>query len=586
MEEPLLNANCITLEWTKIFYSLPAKKKTILNGVSGSAKCGEITVIMGPSGSGKTSLLNVLACRIQDERNVDLQGKVFVNQKRRNEKTFTNFIGYVEQQDSLFPFLTVVETLSLAAKFNGNNVNIQHIIFQMSLEKSQNTMVGNEKVRGLSGGEKKRVAIAVQLLKNPTVLLLDEPTSGLDSFQALVIFQNLQNLAKLGQTIIASIHQPSSILMQKIDNLVLLSEGYTVYSGPYQDVLCHFEYLGFVCQSNYNPAEFILDLVSIDYSSEEQRNASETQIQKLVTNWRTQETFYSTEVICNLYPTAKHSNSSFSLLLWRSWVNSIRNTFAFKIKLGTSIFFALVLGAIYSKSTNDQSGIQDKIGILFFISINMAFSNVIGIINLFVHEKLLVQKEIKSGFYSLPAYYISKILIEIPFTLISPIIFSLIIYWMVGLNSQIDCFFMFLLIIIIESIVAMFMGIFVSGLSSSIEIATAIAPPLNIVFFMFAGVFINLKNLPKWLQFFPKISFIHWVFESLAINQFKGQTFECNSGSKMCLHTGDQVLQMYSLTDSLNTCLLSLSGIGIVFLCLGYFALWWTSPRYRQLLML
>jgi ABC-type multidrug transport system permease subunit len=394
----------------------------------------------------------------------------------------------------------------------------------------------------------------------------------------------LQNLAKLGQTVIASIHQPSSILMQKIDNLVLLSEGYTVYSGRYQDVLYHFEFLGFVCQTNYNPADFILDLVSIDYSSEEKRNESENQIQKLVAYWRTQESFYSTEEICNLYPTEKHSNSSFSLLLWRSWLNSIRNTLAFKIKLGTSIFFALVLGAIYSKSSNDQSGIQDKIGILFFISINMAFSNVIGIINLFVEEKLLVQKEIKSGFYFLPTYYLSKILVEIPFTLISPIIFCFILYWLVGLNSQINRFFMFLLIIIIESIVAMFMGIFVSGLSPSVEIATAIAPPLNIVFFMFAGVFINLKNLPKWLQFFPKISFIHWVFESLAINQFKGETFECNSSSTMCIKNGDQVLEMYSLKDPLSTSLLSLSAIGIVFCCLGYFALWWTSPRYYQLM--
>jgi len=584
MEEPLLNANSISLEWGKIFYSLPAKKKTILNGVSGKAPSGQISAIMGPSGSGKTSLLNVLACRIQDEKNIDLKGKVLVNNKIRNEKTFTSFIGYVEQQDSLFPFLSVKETLSLAAKFNGNNVNIQFIISQMSLEKSQNTLVGNEKVRGLSGGEKKRVAIAVQLLKNPTVLLLDEPTSGLDSFQALVIFQNLKNLSQLGQTIIASIHQPSSILMQKIDNLVLLSEGYTVYCGPYQQVLEYFEYLGFICQTNYNPADFILDLVSIDYSSEDNRSMSETQIQQLVTHWKTMENFNSSEEVCNLYPAPKHSNSSLSLLLWRSWTNSIRNTFAFQIKLGTSIFFALVLGAIYSKSTNNQSGIQDKIGILFFISINMAFSNVIGIINLFVDEKLLVQKEVKSGFYSLPAYYLSKIVVETPFTLISPIIFGLIIYWLVGLNSQIDRFFMFLVIIIIESIVAMFMGIFVSGLSSSVEIATAIAPPLNIVFFMFAGVFINLKNLPKWLQFFPKISFIHWVFEALATNQFKGQTFECDPTSKMCLHSGDQVLKMYALTDSLSTSLLSLCAIGIVFSCLGYFALWWTSPRYRELL--
>jgi ABC-type multidrug transport system permease subunit len=200
---------------------------------------------------------------------------------------------------------------------------------------------------------------------------------------------------------------------------------------------------------------------------------------------------------------------------------------------------------------------------------------------LFVNEKLLAQKEIKSGFYGLPVYYLSKLIVEIPFTMISPLVFGIIIYWIVGLNPIPVRFFMFLWIIILESFTAMMMGIFVSAMSSSVEIATAFAPPLNIVFFLFAGVFINLRNLPTWLQFFPKISFIHWCFEALVINEFKGKTFTCDQSSPFCIQTGEQVLQMYSLNNDINISLLSLFGIGLVFLILGYFGLYYTSPQYK-----
>ena len=588
MQEPFLLETPITLEWSKILFTIPKKYKKILQNVSGKAPHSKITAIMGPSGSGKTSLLNVLACRVVADKNISLSGNIYINQKLRNEKTFTKTVAYVEQQDLLFPFLTVIETLVLSAKFNGilDNNSVENTIRQMSLEKSRDTLIGNERVRGLSGGEKKRVAIAIHLISNPKILLLDEPTSGLDSYQAMAVFQNLEMLANQEKTIIASIHQPSSALMEMMDNLVLLSEGKTIYNGPYIDILTYFQTMDFHCPVNYNPMDFVIDLVSLNYNNEETLKTSIKRLESLALNWRTMEPLYDYSNDNNFYEMAIQKKTgvySFGPLLWRSWIQNIRNTFALKIKLFTSIFFALVLGGIYSKSSKavDASGIQDTIGILFFIAINQAFSNVIGIINLFVNEKLLAQKEIKSGFYGLPVYYLSKLIVEIPFTMISPLVFGIIIYWIVGLNPIPVRFFMFLWIIILESFTAMMMGIFVSAMSSSVEIATAFAPPLNIVFFLFAGVFINLRNLPTWLQFFPKISFIHWCFEALVINEFKGKTFTCDQSSPFCIQTGEQVLQMYSLNNDINISLLSLFGIGLVFLILGYFGLYYTSPQYK-----
>ena len=588
MEQPFLLETPLTLEWSKILFTIPKKYKKILQNVSGKAPHSKITAIMGPSGSGKTSLLNVLACRVVQDKNISLTGTIYINHQLRNEKTFSKSIAYVEQHDLLFPFLTVKETITLSAKFNGNLVShlVEDTMRQMSLEKSRDTLIGNETVRGLSGGEKKRVAIAIQLISNPKILLLDEPTSGLDSFQAMAVFQNLKVLANQEKTIIASIHQPSSALMEMVDHLVLLSEGKTIFNGPYIDVLNYFQTMDFHCPVNYNPMDFIIDLVSLNYNNEEALKISNKRLESLALNWRTMESCNNNRNdTTSIYKLETSNNSKqFSLgpLLWRSWIQNIRNTFALKIKFFTSIFFALVLGGIYSKSSNDASGIQDTIGILFFIAINQAFSNVIGIINLFVNEKILAQKEIKSGFYGLPVYYLSKLIVEIPFTMISPLVFGIIIYWIVGLNSLPQRFFMFLFIIILESFTAMMMGIFVSALSSSVEIATAFAPPLNIVFFLFAGVFINLKNLPVWLQFFPKISFIHWCFEALVINEFKGKKFTCNHSTPFCIKTGEQVLQMYSLNNHINISLLSLFGIGLVFLILGYFGLYYTSPRYTS----
>jgi len=585
-----------SLTWENVKLSIG--DKYILNGVSGNAPANSITAIMGPSGSGKTSLLNVLAARTPYSKNINLSGKLFVNNSIRNEDNFKRTSAYVLQNDILYTFLTVEETLSLAISFyypekstSERKIIVTNLITQLGLTKVATTIVGNEKVRGLSGGEKKRVSIGVELVSEPDVLFLDEPTSGLDSFQAFATLETLHALALDGKTIVTSLHQPRSSIMDLIDNLVLITEGQIVYCGPSNIALEYLNRLGFKLFKNFNPADFYLDLIAIDYRSESSFKDSKNRVNFLINEWSKifLQVSFSEELLIEknkfFIQPSNFCIRNIQELMYRAWLQNVRNTFALKIKIFTNIFFALVLGGIYSNHNMTQKAIQDKIGILFFIAINQSFSNIVGIINLFPVEKIIVQKEIDSNAYNLISYYVSKVLVELPFAMIGPIIFGVINYWIVGLNPIFTRFMTFIGILILESFTALSLGIFISSLSPSVDIATALAPPLNVIFFLFAGVFINLSDLPKIAQWFPYISFIRWGFQGLVINEFSGQEFICDENEdSRCLKTGDDVLQMYSLNNgSIAFSCVMLVVIWFVFILLGYFMLLFGKQKYSKL---
>ena len=595
-----------SLSWKNV--KLNIGEKYILNDVSGIAPASSITAIMGPSGSGKTSLLNVLAARTPYSKNINLSGKLFVNNSVRNEEYFKRTSAYVMQNDILYTFLTVEETLFLAISFyypeksfSEKETIVYNLIIQLGLTKVTTTLVGNEKVRGLSGGEKKRVSIGVELVSEPDVLFLDEPTSGLDSFQAFATLETLHALALDGKTIVTSLHQPRSSIMDLIDNLVLITEGQIVYCGPSNIALEYLNKLGFKLFRNFNPADFYLDLIAIDYRSESSFKDSKNRVNFLTNEWSKillQNEWNTNEetLIENKHKLPFEKNNfciqpnnfyinNIQELMYRAWLQNVRNTFALKIKIFTNIFFALVLGGIYSNHNMTQKAIQDKIGILFFIAINQSFSNIVGIINLFPVEKIIVQKEIDSNAYNLISYYVSKVLVELPFAMIGPVIFGVINYWIVGLNPIFTRFMTFIGILILESFTALSLGIFISSLSPSVDIATALAPPLNVIFFLFAGVFINLSDLPKIAQWFPYISFIRWGFQGLVINEFSGQEFICDENEDTrCLKTGNDVLEMYSLNNgSIAFSCIMLVVIWFVFILLGYFMLLFGKQKYSKL---
>lgn len=246
--------------------SEPKQTRALLNGVTGIVKPGELLAMLGPSGSGKTTLLTALAGRLPGKVSgtITYNGQPFSSSMRR--KT-----GFVTQDDILYPHLTVLETLTYAAllrlpkKLNKQEKMEQAdlVIMELGLTRCRNSLVGGPLLRGVSGGERKRVSIGQEMLVNPSLLLLDEPTSGLDSTTAQRIVATLRGLARGGRTVITTIHQPSSRLYRMFDEVVVLSEGCPIYSGSADQVMEYFGSIGHVPGFNFvNPADFLLDLAN------------------------------------------------------------------------------------------------------------------------------------------------------------------------------------------------------------------------------------------------------------------------------------------------------------------------------------
>ena len=193
---------------------------------------------MGTSGSGKTSLLNLLSGRITAQPHLEIFGEINLNHIPIDTFNSNHYIKYVTQEDYLFSTQTVRESLTFAARLKVPNITyaeimnrVDLIINALKLEKVSDNIIGSLSTKGLSGGEKKRLSIGNELISNPSVLILDEPTSGLDSSTAELVVDLLKEQAKIGKTIVFTIHQPGFKIFNVFDRLILMSEGEFVYQG-------------------------------------------------------------------------------------------------------------------------------------------------------------------------------------------------------------------------------------------------------------------------------------------------------------------------------------------------------------------
>ncbi|KAI0849481.1 P-loop containing nucleoside triphosphate hydrolase protein [Daldinia vernicosa] len=280
--------------------SLTGKKlptKIILNPVTATFQAGTLNVIMGPSGSGKTSLLNAMALRLHSTIGTRYRpsGKLSFNDAVPSDSVIRSVVSYVcQDDDALLPSLTVRETLRFAAGLrlptwmskSEKYQRAEEVLVKMGLKDCADNLVGNELVKGISGGEKRRVSIAVQILTDPRVLLLDEPTSGLDAFTASSILEVLQGLAREGRTLILTIHQARSDIFNHFGNVLLLARGGSpAYAGAARDMLPYFSKLGFQCPQHTNPADFALDLITIDLQEAHREAESREKVRRLIESW-------------------------------------------------------------------------------------------------------------------------------------------------------------------------------------------------------------------------------------------------------------------------------------------------------------
>jgi len=585
------------------------EKKRILRNINGYAKSGQLLAIMGPTGCGKTSLLNVLAGRVAKAgmAAAALTGQVLVNNKPREDKSFRRVSAYVLQDDRLYPHLTVHETLSLAAHFflpsstteAQKEAIVSGVILELGLKKVRDTIIGDERVRGVSGGERKRANIAVQLISNPKVLFMDEPTSGLDSFQAQSVMEAMKSVAAAGRLVISVIHQPRSSIFKMFDDLLLLSVGQTIYFGKANEAAAYFRTsAGLNCPALFNPSDFYLDMLSPDFRSKAKEEFTTNRIEALAANWTVTEKgfleaelkdrqFNSKELVPDV-PTCYEEFDgqrlirNFKLLCWRAAAEQTREIPTLVIKFTVTTVIALIIGGMFQNLSYDQASIGNRTGLLFIICINQGFNAVSGVLNVFPKEKVIVNRERAANAYDTLSYFVAKYLVELPLNIAPCIIFGTIVYWMVGLNP--DRFGYFLLILMLEAVTAVSLGLAVSAAAPNVELAQALGPLPIILSLIFGGFFINLDSLPAVAEFLPYISFLKWVFQSLAINEFTDVVFKCDlTPATMCANTGAEVLNRLTFTSTLGESVFGLAMVFCGFTALAFFLLDRNYTTYIEL---
>jgi len=300
--------------------------------------------------------------------------------------------AYVIQQDILLRIhfeqfklivatLTVRETLRYSAALRlAQSTNkerkdlVEQVILQLGLKDAANTFIGDEFRRGCSGGEKRRVSIGVQLLANPSVLFLDEPTTGLDAFSALQVVHTLRDLARSGRTVIITIHQPRSDIFFLFDYITLLSHGQTVYSGPTSEVLTYFDQRGFPCPEHVNPADYLIDLSTVDTRTESGEETSSARVNGLLLGWKElQSVSEATNNRPITLPEAPIKAPGVPLIrqTWylttRNFWITIRDIFGLGGFLFEAIFIGVIVGWVFYKIPPTLTGIRSMQGFIYTV---------------------------------------------------------------------------------------------------------------------------------------------------------------------------------------------------------------------------
>ncbi|KOM28895.1 hypothetical protein LR48_Vigan609s002700 [Vigna angularis] len=599
----------VTIRWRNINCCLSDKSsksvRFLLRNVSGGARPGRLLAIMGPSGSGKTTLLNVLAGQLTASPRLHLSGVLEFNGKPASKNAYK--FAYVRQEDLFFSQLTVRETLSLATELQLPNISsaeerdefVNTLLFKLGLVSCADTRVGDAKVRGISGGEKKRLSLACELLASPSVIFSDEPTTGLDAFQAEKVMETLQQLAQDGHTVICSIHQPRGSVYSKFDDIILLTEGSLVYAGPARhEPLTYFSKFGYQCPDHVNHAEFLADLISIDYSSADSVYTSQKRIDGLIESFSQllSRDIYATSINVNDLSNSRKKITQrvavgkkkgiwwkqFWLLLKRAWMQASRDAPTNKVRARMSIASAIIFGSVFWRMGNSQTSIQDRMGLLQVTAINTAMAALTKTVGVFPKERAIVDRERAKGSYSLGPYLFSKLLAELPIGAAFPLMFGTVLYPMARLHPTLQRFGKFCGIITMESFAASAMGLTVGAMVPTTEAAMAVGPSLMTVFIVFGGYYVNPENTPIIFRWIPNVSLIRWAFQGLSINEFSGLQFDHQHSFD--IQTGEQALERISFGKSrIRDTVIAQNRILLFWYCTTYLLLEKNKPKYQQL---
>ncbi|KAK4353913.1 hypothetical protein RND71_026107 [Anisodus tanguticus] len=558
----------IYLTWKDLWVTVPDKntgRRAILQGLTGYVQPGEVLAIMGPSGCGKSTLLDTLAGRL--DSNTRQTGEILINGRRQSLSFGTS--AYVTQDETLMTTLTVREAIYYSAQLqlpdsmsrSEKRERAEATIREMGLQDAINTRIGGWSVKGLSGGQKRRVSICIEILKRPKLLFLDEPTSGLDSAASYHVMNRIVQLAKQdGRTVVASIHQPSSEVFQLFHNLCLLSSGRTVYFGSISDANQYFALNGFPCPTMRNPSDHYLRTINKDFDVDIEKGVSgkataTEAINILVKSYKTsqgcQQVQHRVLEICQQNggeEAKKGSQASFitqcMVLTRRSFVNMYRDLGYYWLRFAIYIALCLCVGTIFHDIGHDFGSIQARGSMLMFVAAFLTFMAIGGFPS-FVEDMKIFTRERLNGHYGVAAFVVGNTFSSIPYLLLISVVPGAMAYYLVGLQKGIDHFAYFALMLFATMMLVESLMMIVASIVPDFLMGIITGAGIQGVMMLNGGFFRLPDDLPKPFWKYPMyyIAFHKYANQGFYKNEFLGLNFPNEQIRGPSIISGDEILR-------------------------------------------
>lgn len=514
------------LSWENVNISVKAKKgkaeKMILEDVWGETTPGETLAVLGPSGAGKTSLFYFLAGRIAaHSADLAIEGKSYIGGKIIDNQAIRKSIAYVAQEDSLHISSTPREAIYFSARLRlpksitNDEIStlVNNYIKELGLEKCADTVIGAALKKGISGGERKRTSVAVELVVSPSIVLLDEPTSGLDSFSAAQLVRVLNKVASSGASVLFTIHQPSSEVFAAINRCIILNRGRVMYCGKTSTAIEDFNRKGYPVPSNYNTAEWALSVAQSESDESLEKNGFYYKEKSLLLGVEQPIKNEETTTI-SLYLGQKETASLWTeliLLLQREKYTLARHTEPMITNLIMTTALSLVFGVFFWQVGNlrreDATDLQAQQGTLQNIQISTMLAQHSYALMTLPIDRPLFLREYATNHYSVFPYFISKLVTEAIQIFAAILIQSTITYFMIGFQLS---FIMFFLINFILAMTATAIAVLLGAIVSDLRSVTDLYALLTVPQFFFSGVFAPIDVIPKvvrWAQYLCSLKY-------------------------------------------------------------------------------